>query len=657
MDTSIITGKKQGLKQLGLGILGAGLILTANAQESTTTEQESELRDMVVTASRMEEPSLDVPANTTIITAGDIADTTATSVPEVLQDLAGVEVSSWLGTGRSTSVDIRGFGETAGANTLVLVDGRRINSPTLSGVDWSTVPLERIKRIEVIRGGASVMYGDNATGGVVNIITKKGATEHTLDTDTTVGSYDYFKQSLTLSGNLDQDWFYNFNGSYTDTDGYRDNGYFRNKTTGLRLGYDPDSLFSIDLSAGIKNDSYGLPGSIPEGDDPESTNAPNDFAETQEYYAQVTPQIEFSDGSKLSLGLKLRNSEQYSEWKSMMSVNEFKLYEWGISPQYTFDISNWGIDHRITLGVDYYSSDMHEIKSYLPPLDRHRHEAGYYVNDKITLLPSKLYLDAGYRRARVNYDFSDGKHDAFDIDAANLGLTYRYADKSKLFASFDRSYRTMRLDELGGLLARGKLLPPQITNHYQAGIQHHFNDKLTVSTTIFEINTDDEIFFDPKTYTNKNYQETCRRGIELEIEANPHEKVEIFANYTWMRPELGRGSYEGNEIPGVSRNSGSIGLKMYPMKNMTIDTRARWADGKNLISDWNNNLGEEWNDDYVVWDMLISYDISSFTIYAGVNNILDEEYAEYGSYYAGKANIYPSPDRNFITGIRFTKTF
>ena len=124
-----------------------------------------------------------------------------------------------------------------------------------------------------------------------------------------------------------------------------------------------------------------------------------------------------------------------------------------------------------------------------------------------------------------------------------------------------------------------------------------------------------------------------------------------------MEPELEGGAYDENEIPGVARNAGSAGVKWFPTDKLTVDTRARWVDDKTLISDWNNSLGEGWDDDYVVWDMLVSYDIAPFTFYAGVNNILDQEYAEFGRFFFGNAFIYPAPERNFIAGVKITKEF
>lgn len=134
-------------------------ISAAWADDKTT------IGEVVVTATRYEEKTTDVPASVSVITEEDIKRSTAQNIPDLLRTLPGVLVNDITGNRRSFTVDLRGFGETAPLNTLVLVDGRRLNEPDLSGVDWTEIPIERVSRIEVIRGGrGSVLYGDNATG-------------------------------------------------------------------------------------------------------------------------------------------------------------------------------------------------------------------------------------------------------------------------------------------------------------------------------------------------------------------------------------------------------------------------------------------------------------------------------------------------------------
>ena len=115
-------------------------------------EKEVTLEKVVVTATRDMEEIRKIPADVTVITKDEIERSNAQVVVDVLRDEAGVVIRDFYGTGKTASVDIRGFGETAPLNTLVLVDGRRVNEIDLSGVDWTQIPLDQVERIEIVRG-------------------------------------------------------------------------------------------------------------------------------------------------------------------------------------------------------------------------------------------------------------------------------------------------------------------------------------------------------------------------------------------------------------------------------------------------------------------------------------------------------------------------
>ena len=115
--------------------------------------------------------------SSTVITAEDIAHSPAQSLQEIIAQTPGVQLTTLYGgvNGARTTVDLRGFGAFASSNTLVLVNGRRLNDLDLQGVDLSTIPRDSIERIEITRGNSgAVLYGDNAVGGVINIVTKTG---------------------------------------------------------------------------------------------------------------------------------------------------------------------------------------------------------------------------------------------------------------------------------------------------------------------------------------------------------------------------------------------------------------------------------------------------------------------------------------------------
>ena len=157
------------------------------------------LEEVVVTATRDVEEIRKIPANVTVITKEEIEQSNAQNRVDLLRDEVGVVVRDFYGNGKTASVDIRGFGETAPLNTLVLVDGRRVNEIDLSGVDWTQIPLDQIERIEIVRGAGSVLYGDNAVGGVINIITKKPEKPFSARVGGAVGSYQ-LQQGEWFSG-------------------------------------------------------------------------------------------------------------------------------------------------------------------------------------------------------------------------------------------------------------------------------------------------------------------------------------------------------------------------------------------------------------------------------------------------------------------------
>ncbi len=136
-------------------------------------------------------PSILAGTSTTVITADDITRSPAQTVQEIIAQVPGVQLTSLFGgvNGAQTTVDLRGFGATAVSNTLILINGRRVNDIDMQGVDLSTIPRDSIQRIEITKGNSgAVLYGDNAMGGVINIVTKTGVTGPPLAARIEVGA-------------------------------------------------------------------------------------------------------------------------------------------------------------------------------------------------------------------------------------------------------------------------------------------------------------------------------------------------------------------------------------------------------------------------------------------------------------------------------------
>ena len=219
------------------------------------------LEEVVVTASRIETPLAEAPANVTVITAEQIKEMGAQTVVDIFDQEPGVFTQNLLGNPKTANIDIRGYGEAAPQNVLFLVNGRRINSIDLSGADLAQIPVDAIERVEVYRGPASVLFGDNAAAGAVNIILKPGEGPPKLSVATTVGSYNFFKPEAVVSGSQNRFSYMAF-ASDLDTDGYRHNNALHSKDLLGNFSFDVNDSLKLNLSTGLHDDSYGQPGAL-----------------------------------------------------------------------------------------------------------------------------------------------------------------------------------------------------------------------------------------------------------------------------------------------------------------------------------------------------------------------------------------------------------
>ena len=173
----------------------------------------------------------------------------------------GVHVTDIGGNQRTYWVDLRGFGDTAPQNTLVLIDGRRVTQADLSGTDWTQLPLDRIQKIEIVRGGySSIFYGDNASGGVINILTKEGGKKR-LGTDLSGGSYGTFRANAYAEGN-EKKLSYAFTGGYLTSNGYRLNSDTTARDAGANLTYNLTDTSFLRVNGGFHKDDSGVAGSF-----------------------------------------------------------------------------------------------------------------------------------------------------------------------------------------------------------------------------------------------------------------------------------------------------------------------------------------------------------------------------------------------------------
>ena len=185
---------------------------------------------------------------------------------EIIAQTPGVQLTSLYGgvNGAKTSVDLRGFGAFATSNTLVLINGRRLNDVDMAGVDFSTIPRDSIERIEITSGNSgAVLYGDNAVGGVINIVLKNGVggPPVAIRAEAGVGSFNTRMASVSAATNFGP-WSTSFYGNGIKSDGYRVNNALDQRNGVGNLNYTTPGLTAF-LTLSGDDQKLGFPGRPP----------------------------------------------------------------------------------------------------------------------------------------------------------------------------------------------------------------------------------------------------------------------------------------------------------------------------------------------------------------------------------------------------------
>jgi iron complex outermembrane receptor protein len=609
----------------------------------------------------------------TVITDVDIQNSTARDVPDLLRTQVGVQVSDISGNRRNYRVDLRGFGETAQSNTLVLVDGRRINQADLSGTDWTLIPLDRIERIEVIRGGrGSVLYGDNASGGVINIITKAGE-KYEAGLGGAGGSYNTTRANAYING-THNNLSYALSGRLYNSDGYRDNSDMYAEDLGLKLGYLVGERGKVSLDGGYHKDETGLPGALRKseleaGIPRTGTVHPNDFANVDDSYIKLKPEIFFLEDSlfQFDLSYRKRDSLFFSSFAGGTFEGNTEIKTVVASPQFVFREQVFGLENSLTLGFDYVEAEEDILNTTVffgfPStglFSLEKKNQGFYIHDEMYPI-EKLALSGGYRYDKVEYKFDPSTPDEADFDENLLtaGVNYNFYGESFVYFSFAQSFRYPLMDELFNFFTNtiDTTLVPQTSDNYELGIRHYFTKTIYTNINFFRIDTENEIFFNPVKGlfgANDNHGGKIRRdGVEILL-AKSFKKVTLRGSYTYTDAVIKSGPFSGNDVPSVPKHKASIDALFSPADGFTLALNGIYIGERLFESDYANAFPKQ--DDHIVLNAKLKYSRKKFTAFLDINNLLNEKYPEYGvlSSFPVEEAFYPSPEINFLLGLQYT---
>jgi iron complex outermembrane receptor protein len=644
--------------------------------------QPQKLDPIVVTASRVNNSWLMYPDSATLLASTrtvDVVDskeiglTGVRNITDVLKNQLGIDVKEYFGNGKAAQVDIRGFGEMAPSNVLVMIDGRRTNQVDLSGVDWLQIDLNSVERIEILRGSQSVLYGDNAVGGVINIITKRGAGKSPeLGFGYETGSYHYNGYSgYSTAGTKFMDYYAGI--SSKRSNGYRGNSDLETDDFNANCTLRPTDYTSLRFDTGYHKDWYGQPGAVTdlqiERDGMRASDNPNDRGKTEDFY--FMPGIDLrgiydSTATVFSVDFPIRSRRTASVAVSAFGAweQDSRIQSYGITPRLVIESALFGIQNRVVAGVDYYHY-RDEISSGSFPKNStiiQQNTLGLYIEDTVQAT-ERVNITGGFRAEWADDDFNQEavaiqKNNKRMFECAyDAGVNYVYNDASAVYANVSRSLRFPAVDEwyqtfYSGPWGGGGInldLEPQTGMDYEIGIKDHSIKWLKAGADYFIMDTRHELFYGPTIGAfgaNGIYDRTMRNGVEVEAHLLPIDDLDIYGKYAYIKAFFVGSHYAGNEIPMVPKHKVTGGVSYTFMDCLDISYIFNFVGPRRFLNDQLNIMRQM--KQYCTSDIKITYRKHGMEIYGAINNALDYAYSDMGA----TGQYYPANGFNYTIGVK-----
>lgn len=657
-----------------LCLIFATVLLFVNLSHA---DDAADLGTLVVEASRSNDTTGEMNKNVTILTADDIDNSPSKSLPELLSSKLGIYGVQY-GNIKNSQVDIHASGETSISNVLVLVDGRRTNQVDLSGVDWSQIDPSSIERIEIIQGSGAVLYGDNASSGVINIITKKGSkdTKPSVTLSSEIGSYQTHTDSMSINGGLHA-LDYQIDYSHEDSAGYRTNSAYWANNFNSHLSFDPNSIWGVDFSQGYHLDRSQFPGALFLSDLAQvgrtGTIHPGDNGTTSDSHFDVTPHLNFVLGESegiFSLFTSERKLLSYGLFSGFETMYETDSYEFQPKLIMTTPLTD-RLSNKVTGGYDYFYAKEDRRSGFLGPNEDmvfiNKETSGVYLLDEATL-DEKWLANIGARGAWAQYVFNQtqqatGKSDRSPTtEGYEGGLGYKYNPNSKIYISYNHSYRLPNVDEFfqniytafGGGGGLNTNLTFQTGNEWEWGVKDNTFKDTKLELHFFVDQYKNEIYLDPNTFTNTNYGGRTRHyGVETEASRTFWDgKIEPFFNLTFQQAIFRGGMYAGNRMTNVPDQLANAGLTIRPIKDLSTSITAHETGKQFVVSDENNLEPKLKRSNTIDWN--IKYDFKNMEFWVTLANIFNEKYYSYAVYSSLSKDVgyYPAPGRNVEAGVK-----
>ncbi len=634
-------------------LVTSALLLSASSISRAEEQQEFQLDQVVVTANLVATPIGKAAANVTVITREQLEKGNYSNITEALRDANGVIVSGKGFGGATQTVRLNGDDRV-----LVMIDGRKIGRPEgtegRANVDISSIiSLNNIERIEIVKGGASALYGSDAVGGVINIITRKGSEAKTT-LDLSAGSWGERNYSLSTQGSENGlSWFvtadkktqdyvkYNvLNPALTPGsskgDSYRwPNSKFEGQGFTMRLDKTIDDNRSVTFNFEHWDDEGGQPFYVNPPDTAIGTHLSNNWALTYNFdQQQEVPGFARLYGNYNNQGF-------YGTYKSRTQGFEYQT-GWKLSNQ-----------QKLIAGIDVLKSETLDnvgTDGVINYKDKSTTNSAIYLQDIYTVT-NKWTVTPG-----VRYDH----HSKFGGQTTpKFNVNYSADDTTDVYVSYNKVFKAPTLDDLyynlpsvwGGYYGDPNLKPE--TGHIvSAGLNKKISERTTVSVNYFDselTNAIDWYLNASADYVARNINKEKKHGVELDVKHKFSNKYYADLGYSYVHIEQDTGS--GYFVDPINSQPNGYRLKLgYGDKQWDVNVSGQSAAGRDTDYFVDSK--------YWVWNMALNYKINNDTsVYVTGYNLTDKAYEIKTSVspdYGGDLGNYPMLSRHVQMGVKYS---
>ena len=664
------------------GMLALTLALAGEAWGAEASGEETmEVPPVMVGATRLQDVGIDlrrVPNNVTVITAEQIRQKGARTVQEALQDVPSLIFYDNIGNNFQQTVDLRGFnGDPEG--TTVLVDGVRVNEPGINQVNWELIPLDQIERIEVTPGPGGSIYGRNALGGVINIVTKRGGPRAEASGEVAGGSFGRFRSTASAAGQLP--YGFDLRGGYTrdQEDGWRDDSGGRINRAFGKLGWRYEDATDVALTYMYSQSRIRQAGSLTTFElntDPRQNPTCCDINPEAQNFWVLNARQRLPWGFSLALNgsERMLDSSSFITGRTSIADNRGRTQEKGGTAQLSHESAPFGWRNVLSLGVDYqrvetgsltYGSFPAFAATSVTDQTLGQDSVGFFGQDVLDITRYAT-LTAGLRYDRflnhltdLGQSFGSPFGTTFTPNQSGFaryerllpraGLTVRPSEWGTLYFNFADGFRAPTANEIlaagGTFLGGGTHLSPILTRSLETGGRVKVGAWAEASLAIYHSETRNEIFpvvVGPPVFgfvptQDQNVPKINRDGLEFTARAWWRPWLDGTVTYSYARARFGAEFLEaspdgtaaipvqkGDRVPLVPEHRLALGVNVHPVSCLTLSASELWVSDTVPSLDPYNIAGRQAG--YWVTNASIRAAYKGLTAFVNFNNLFNQQY-------------------------------